>query len=256
MNPASVRDRHELYRRLIACKLGELSPFWGYDAQLSWQHASGRLGPSGRDDDAIAPTSWWGACNYALSVVPYAAASEHGLVSREPFDVSAYRAALPHWHGAFHRMNSLDPDADLEPLRFAVWRAHLVSITIAVERHTHELARLPATERAFARGWVRMVDLFGAAALRTDLEYLTPRPASLPSHILDGSFDDLPRYERSTARRVIALGERPAWRWPLELAVWKRMMRTRSARDQLETVMVELFGKGMRGKLRAARRIV
>ena len=252
MSPASVRDRHELYRRLIACKLGELSPFWGYDAQLSWQHASGRLG----EGDAIAATSWWGACNFALSVVPYAAAIDHGLVPRETFDVSAYRAAMPHWHGAFHRMSSLDADADLEPLRFAVWRAHLVSITIAVERHRHELARLPATERAFARGWVRMVDLFGAAALRTDLEYLTPRPASLPSHILDGTFDDLPRYERSTARRVIALGERPAWRWPFELAAWKRMMRTRPARDQLETVMVDLFGKGLRGKLRAARRII
>ncbi|MEO8846151.1 MAG: hypothetical protein ABI591_26980, partial [Kofleriaceae bacterium] len=128
--------------------------------------------------------------------------------------------------------------------------------TIAVDRHTHELARLPATEQAFARGWIRMVDLFGAAALRTDLEYLTPRPASLPSQLLDGSFADLPRYERSTARRVIALGERPAWRWPLELAAWNRMMRTRPARDQLEAVMVELFGKGLRGKLRAARRII
>ncbi len=273
MDPASVRDRHEMYRLLVERTnpkrvLGDrhqLSPFWGYDAQLSWQHASGRLGTG----DTIASTSWWGACNFALSVVPYAAAAEHDLVPRETFDVSAYRAALPHWHGAFHRMNSLAnsapplgaaglaiADAELEPLRFAVWRAHLVSITIAVERHAHELAQLPATEQAFARGWVRMVDLFGAAALRTDREYLATRPASLPSRILDGAFADLPRYERSAARRVIALGERPAWRWPLELAVWKRMMRTRAAREDLETVMAELFGRGVRGKLHALRRAI
>jgi hypothetical protein len=261
MDPASVRDRHEMYRRLVAGAnpdgaLGanhELSPFWGYDAQLSWQHASGRLGQG----DRIAPASWWGACNYALSVVPYAAAMDLDLVPHASLSTVGYAAALPHWHGAFHRMVSLDREADLEPLRFAVWRAHLVSISIAVSRHAIEFTALPAAEQAFARGWIRMVDLFGAAALRTDLEYLTPRPASLPGRILrDRDFSDLPRHEASTARRVIALGERPDWRWPLELAIWKRMMRTRAARDQLDTVMIELFGKDLRGKLRAVRRAI
>ena len=237
---------------MIECKLGALSPFWGYDAQLAWQHASGRLG----EGDTIASSSWWGACNFALCIVPYAAAMEHDLVPREPLDVSAYGPVMHHWHGAFHRMHSLEPGDDLEPLRFAVWRAHLASITLAVERHEAQRARLPAAEQRFARGWIRMVDLFGAAALRTDLDYLTPRPASLPSHILDGAFDDLPRYERSTARRVIALGDRPAWRWPVELAMWKRMMRTRGARDQLDAVMIDLFGKSLRGKLRAVRRAI
>jgi len=261
MDPASVRDRHAMYRLLIertnpTGALGtthELSPFWGYDAQLAWQHASGRLGTG----DRIAPNSWWGACNYSLSVVPYAVAMEHDLVPRAPLDLRGYAAALPHWHGAFHRMLSLDADADLEPVRFAVWRAHLASITAAVVRHRREFAALPAAEQAFARGWIRMVDLFGAAALRTDLEYLTPRPASLPGRILDDrDFSDLPRYEASTARRVILLGERPAWRWPLELAMWKRMVRTRVARDQLDAVMIELFGKSLRGKLRALRRAI
>jgi hypothetical protein len=261
MDPASVADRHEMYRRLVAGAnpngvLGaahELSPFWGYDAQLAWQHASGRLGQG----DRIAPASWWGACNYALSAVPYAAAMDLDLVPRVALSMAGYAAALPHWHGAFHRMVSLDREADLEPLRFAVWRAHLVSITIAVRRHASEFAALPAAEQAFARGWIRMVDLFGAAALRTDREYLTPRPASLPGRILhDRELSDLPRHEASTARRVIALGERPGWRWPLELAMWKRMMRTRAARDQLDTVMIELFGKDLRGKLRAVRRAI
>ncbi|HEY0254106.1 MAG TPA: Leg1-related protein, partial [Kofleriaceae bacterium] len=179
-----VGARRELYRRLI--DLGpvrpSLSPFWGYDLQLAWQKESGRLG----EGDVIDPKSWWGACNFALSVVPYAAAMATGLVPREVLDVSAYTAAMPHWHGAFHRLTQLDHDADLEPLRFAIWRAHLASITIAVERHAAELSRLPSDEQRFARGWVRMVDLFGAAALRTDREYLDPRPASLPRQILDG----------------------------------------------------------------------
>ncbi|MEO6775923.1 MAG: Leg1-related protein [Kofleriaceae bacterium] len=270
MDPASVSDRHEMYRLLVErCDpdglLGarhELSPFWGYDAQLAWQHASGRLNADG--SDRIARDSWWGACNFGLSVVPFAVASEHGLVPRVAVDLAGYAAALPHWHGAFHRMLSLArparPDAgglDLEPLRFSVWRAHLASITIAVARHRREFALLPAGEQAFARGWIRMVDLFGAAAMRTDLEYLAPRPAYLPSRILhDRIFADLPRSEASTARRVIALGERPPWRWPLELAMWKRVVRTRDARDDVDTVMLELFGKSLRGKLRALRRVI
>ena len=265
MDPASVRDRHEMYRLLIERTnpkrvlgdRGELSPFWGYDAQLSWQHASGRLGAG----DRIDPSSWWGACNYALSVVPYAVAMAHDLVPRVELDLAGYARAMPHWHGAFHRMLALQGESgpvDLEPLRFAIWRAHLASITIATERHTRELARMSRPEQAFARGWIRMVDLFGAAALRTDLVYLEARPASLPSRMLRAQDDlaDLSRHERSTVRRVSLLGERPAWRWPLELALWKRMMRTRTSRDQLETVMVDLFAKDLRGRMRAARRLL
>ena len=56
-----------------------------------------------------------------------------------------------------------------------------------------------------------MVDLFGAAALRTDLEYLTPRPASLPSRILDdalrrsAALRALDRAPRDRARRAPAV---------------------------------------------------
>ncbi|MEO8554379.1 MAG: hypothetical protein ABI678_30595, partial [Kofleriaceae bacterium] len=128
---------------------------------------------------------------------------------------------------------------------------------VAVARHRREFALLPPGEQAFVTGWIRMVDLFTTCALRTDREYLAERPASLPSRMLhDRDVSDLPRYEASTVRRVSALGDRPAWRWPLELAMWKRMVRTRAARDELDTVMLDLFGKPLRGKLRALRRAI
>jgi hypothetical protein len=239
-----VDGRLAMYRRLVE-RDGAMSPFWGYAAQLAWQHASGRLGGAGT---RIARDSWWGACNFALSVVPYAVAAEAGLVPRIAVDVGAYAAALPHWRAA------LRVGLDGEPLRFAMWRAHLASIEIAVRTHVAELALLPAAERAFARGWVRMVDLFGAAALRTDLAYLVERgTGALPGRMLreHDDFGDLPRAERSAARRVIALGARPAWRWPLELAVWRRMMRTREAREDLDGVFAGLFGRDWRKRLRA-----
>jgi hypothetical protein len=247
---ATVTGRLAMYRLLVErVGPGELSPFWGYAAQLVWQSTSGRLG-----GEVIAAGSWWGACNFALSAIPYAAASELRLVPDAHVDVSGYEPALPLWHAALRALAVAGPHDDLEPARFAVWRAHLASIELAVARHAPAYAALPADERAFASGWIRMVDLFGAAALRTDLAYLAPLgPVSLPSRMLGDRDDlaDLTRHERSTARRTIALGARPPWRWPIELAVWRRMMRRRDARDQLDVVLGGLFGPSLRRRLRA-----
>ena len=238
---ATVTGRLAMYRLLVDRTGRELSPFWGYATQLAWQATSGRLDPI---------TSWWGACNFALSAIPYAAAAELQLVPPAMIDVRGFEPALPLWHAALRALVAA-PD---EPARFLVWRAHLASIELAVERHADAHAALPTTERAFARGWIRMVDLFGAAALRTDLAYLAPLPPpSLPRRVLRerDDLEDLSRHERSTARRTIALGARPAWRWPLELAVWRRMMRTRDAREQLDVVLGGLFGPSWRRRVRA-----
>ena len=222
----------------------ELSPFWGYASQLAWQHRSGRLGDR---DRAIDRTSWWGACNYALCVIPFAAAATLGIVPVVALDTGGYTEALPAWNDALRAMVAVRRGDDLEPVRFAIWRAHLASIELAVRRHAHEFRALAERERAFARGWVRMVDLFGAAALRTDLVTLAPHGAgALPSRMLGDRDDDLPRAERSTARRVIALGARPSWRWPIELAVWRRIMRTRAARDEVDALLAGMFGRGRR----------
>jgi hypothetical protein len=238
---ATVAGRLAMYGALVERTGRELSPFWGYAAQLAWQAASGRLAPI---------TGWWGACNFALSAIPYAAAAELRLVEHAAVDVRGFEPALVHWQAA---LRALSTGVD-EPARFAVWRAHLASIRLAIERHAGEHAQLPEAERAFARGWIRMVDLFGAAALRTDLAYLAPLPPpSLPSRVLRDrdDFADLSRHERSTVRRTIALGARPGWRWPIELAVWRRMMRTREARAQSAGVLGGLFGPSWKRRVRA-----
>src|SRR5262249_20595682 len=156
-------------------------------------------------------------CNYALSVVPYVAAMECALVPRLPIELEdGYAAVLPVWHAALREQTGSDA------MRIAVWRAHLASITIAVRSHRREQHALPPAEQRFARGWLRMVDLFAAVALSTDLTMLVERgDGALPSRVLhDEVFDDLPRAERSTVRRVGALADRPRLRWQIELAVW------------------------------------
>lgn len=245
-----VRVRLGLYRLLVERTNvhgafgahDELSPFWGYASQLAWQARSGRLGAHA---PAIDPASWWGACNYALSVVPYVAAMQVGLVPPLRIDVErGYEPALGAWHVAMRAL--LDPASDHDRARVAVWRAHLESITFAVQRHPRELAALPLAEQRFARGWVRMVDLFAAAAVRTDLEKLIETGGgALPSRVLrtGDPHADLSRHERSTVRRVGELADRPRWRWALEVRIWRRMMRTRAARLDAENLLAGMFGK-------------
>ncbi|HEY1559196.1 MAG TPA: Leg1-related protein [Kofleriaceae bacterium] len=250
-----VRVRLAMYRLLVESCAGfgahdERSPFWGYASQLAWQHRSGRLGdPRGFAIDAA---SWWGACNYALSVVPYAFAAELGRVPALRFAAvpESYRVVRAVWRDAFAAMQAGDGDH----ARVALWRAHVASIAAACARHGADLAALPAEEQRFARGWIRMVDLFGAAAIRTDLELLVQDSGALPSRVLAaGDLADLPRAERSSARRVCALADRPSLRWRAELALWRRSMRSRSARAESSQLFTLFLGhtRSVRGGLRA-----
>ena len=255
-----VASRLAMYRLLIergnphgAFGPGDaLSPWWGYASQLAWQHRSGRLG-----GDDIDPLSWWGACNYALSVIPYVAAGRLGLVpllATGP-EIAPYATALAAWYVALASALALRAGEDLEPVRRAAWLAHLESIEIATYQHRLQLAQLPSLEQRFARGWVRMVELFGAAAMRTDLEQLVAQAAALPSRILadDATLDQLDRAERRMARRVIELGDRPRWRWKLEVRAWRRIMRTRAARDEAEILIAGLLGGHPEARKKALR---
>lgn len=246
-----VRVRLGMYRALIE-RLNphgaygthdELNPLWGYASQLAWQHRSGRLGGAAH---SIAESSWWGACNYALSVVPYAAAMQRGHVPALRFEVDRiYAPVMSAWHRAFDAM--VAPRAGHDRVRVAVWRAHLASITLAVRSHAGAFQALPAAERRFARGWVRMVDLFAAAAVRTDLDKLVETGGgALPPRVLreQDALEGLHRHELSTIKRVGMLADRPRWRWGLEMAVWRRIMRTGRAREEAEQILVGVFGKG------------
>ena len=265
-DPLDARHRMAMYRLLIERAnqrgaFGErdaMCPFWGYASQLAWQERSGRLSAAGPGTGAIDADSWWGACNYALSVIPYLAAADIGLVPQLRLEHGGRPAPPPdfyqrpraRWRHALQAMAALRPGDDLEPIRFAVWRAHLDSIETAVRTSHRAYRALPPSERRFARGWVRTVELFGAAALRTDLERIAEHGGgALPPHMLQSEdvrdpMPDMSRAERRTVRIVFALADRPGWRWALEIRVWRRMMRSRAARDEAEVILAGMFGRG------------
>ena len=265
-DPLDTRHRMAMYRLLIERSnqrgafgaRDALCPFWGYASQLAWQERSGRLSAAGPGSGAIDADSWWGACNYALSVIPYLAAVEVGQVpalrlehaGRPAPMPGCYQRPLARWREAMRAMAALRPGADVEPVRFAVWRAHLDSIETAVRVSERAFRAMPPAERRFARGWVRTVELFGAAALRTDLERIAEHGGgALPPHMLRAEelgdpFPNMSRAERRTVRIVFMLADRPAWRWAIEIRIWRRMMRPREARDQAETILAGLLGRG------------
>lgn len=247
-DPMDARVRMGMYRHLIERlnphgrfgKHDELSPFWGYASQLAWQQRSGRLGSAGH---AIADGSWWGACNCALSVVPYVAAMQLDLVPALPISTPDYISVMPAWHAAMRAL--VDPDADHDTARVLVWAAHLASITLAVASHDIAFQAMSIDEQKFARGWVRMVDLFAAAAVRTDLDKLVETGGgALPPRLLreDDLLETFHRYEKSTVRRVGELAARPGWRWGMEVRVWRRIMRTRAGRADAEPLMAGMLG--------------
>ena len=45
-------------------------------------------------------------------------------------------------------------------------------------------------------------------------------------------------------RGVLALADRPEWRWRLEVRVWRQMMRSRAARDEAEELLAGILGRG------------
>lgn len=244
-----VRSRMAMYRLLVERTSPhgafgaetELSPFWGYASQLAWQHRSGRLGTT---PNVIDRDSWWGACNYALCVVPYVAAMQLGLVPALAIThPRAYDTVMPAWRAAFVAMTS---SHDLDASRLATWRAHRDTIALAVSLQGQEHRLMPSAERRFADGWVRMIDLFAAAALRTDLVKMAEiGGGTLPSRLLDDVvLAALPRHERSVARRVSSLADRPPWRWAIDITVWRRIMRTRVARADVDRMLAGMLGKG------------
>ena len=253
------RARMAMYRAMVeGCTNfpSGMNPFWGYASQLAWQLSSGRLETT---TNAISPDSWWGRCNFALSVVPYIAAMEVGIVPVLPLAAPAHAAAMPLWREAFIVMQT---SRDLDAIRVALWRAHRVAITLAARLFRREHALLPRGEQRFTLGWIRMVDLFSAAAIRTDLEKLFEvGTITLPPRILraDDDYADFTKHQRSVSRYVSSLADPPEWQWILGLATWRRMMRTAPARADAEYLAAAILGRGTQvwtKRLQAARYLI
>lgn len=275
VDPFSYRDRMALFASLITWTAGGErfgpddadSPFWGYAFQTNWQWRSGRYGDS--TSDRIDPGSLWCYGNYTLSVIPYVAAMRAGLapdleLSPPPTSVAVpyatgggaagpvvippeMQAALAGWERFMTSLQATRPGADLEPLRFALWVAHEASLEGLATARTRLAGAYSTTELAFFDGWVRMVDFLGAAAWRTDLDFMRHNGVDvLPERLLrdddvPGRSPDLPGPVNANLASMFSLTGQSERRFALSLWLWRRAMRTRAARDEVVKMLAAQF---------------
>lgn len=236
------------------------NPLWGLMFQHQWQCRTGRLGTATARDGRIDPDAPWGYGNYALCVVPWLGAVAAGTVPElalaGPPRPSRFDYALPRefqqgvadWKAFFVLVMSSRPGADEEPIRLALWKAHKTCLDIVARRIAGiDPAPYSVLELTFLRGWCRMVDYLWVAAWPTDFDFMAEHGLDmLPERLLENDDDlfapsDLPEKVRRNIGNVVKLARTSAWRYRLNLALWKRVMRTRQARDEVLPMLDAVF---------------
>lgn len=267
-DPFSFEQRMAAYRVMVtntnpAQRFGadnRHNPLWGLMFQLQWQFRTGRLGVHARQDGRIDPDAPWGYGNYTLSVIPWLAAATAGVVPSlpvaDPPTGSRFRYvtggvvpaelvdAVADWHAYFALVAGSGP-VDSERARLALWKAHKTSLDVVVDVIAEvDTEPWPALEVTFLRGWCRMVDYLWAAAWPTDFGFMTAHGLDvLPESLLTTSEDvqALPPKVRGNVVNVLRLATTPDWRYGLNLRLWRRIMRTREARDQVLPLLDAVF---------------
>ncbi|HEU5472930.1 MAG TPA: Leg1-related protein [Actinophytocola sp.] len=236
------------------------NPLWGLMFQHQWQFRTGRLGDPAKQDGWIDPDAPWGYGNYTLCVPPYLGASAAGVVPDLPVaDPPGGRRfryvvggvvprelarGVADWR-AYFTLVAGGGSADSEPVRLALWKAHKSCLDVVVDAITGiDAPPWPELEITFLRGWCRMVDYLWVAAWPTDFAFMTEHGLDvLPERLLGTPADlrALPDKARRNTANILRLAGTPAWRYRLNLALWKRVMRTRAARDQVLPLLDAVF---------------
>lgn len=211
IDPWLYSHRLGLYKILISttnplmpfCSISNASNIlFGLPSQFGWQYKSNRLFSNGTLN--ISVSSWWASGNYYLSVVPFLAAVDAGLISqqnfriirRENFCINQIECsqqapnAMKQWRKFFARLQriktnfndeSLDQDY-LGPL----WRAYKASIDEALPIIQAKFDGLPSNlERLFAYGWSHLLNLIAMTRKNTNLyETLKNQRRFLPHRLL------------------------------------------------------------------------
>jgi hypothetical protein len=266
LDPFRFEHRMAAYRSMIeATNVGGLfgadnrrNPLWAWLFQLQWQCRTGRLGPT---DGRIDPDAAWGYGNYTLSVIPWLGAVAAGMVPRFTI-VDAPAGArfryvrggvvpdelargVEDWRRFFEQVGNSPATADLEPIRISLWRAHKTCLdVVATAIADIDPAPYAPLELTFLRGWCRMVDYLGAAAWRTDFDFMTEYGLDvLPECLLERQADigALPDRIRRNVTNVVRLAGTSRRRYALNLWLWRRIMRTRAARDDVLALLDGLF---------------
>ncbi|UJR21209.1 hypothetical protein I4U23_024306 [Adineta vaga] len=171
-------------------------------SQFGWQFHSNRLFTNGTLN--ISSNSWWASANYYLSVIPFLAAMDAGLIPYEPFQIVQSKnfcsnakecyhqvpEAMKRWHEFFTFLQQSTKDFNdrildthyLAPL----WLAYKSSFDNALPLIESKLVYLPSNnEKLFGQNWARLLNLIAMARKNTNLyETLKNQRKFLPHRML------------------------------------------------------------------------
>jgi uncharacterized Fe-S cluster protein YjdI len=171
-------------------------------SQFGWQFDSNRLFTNGTLN--ISLDSWWASANYYLSVIPFLAALDVGLISQESFRIVQYGnfcsnsreclrqvpKAMKQWQNFFIHLQQSDKTTNdkiidndyLGPM----WLAYKSSIEDALPLIESKLSLLPSNlERLFGYGWARLINLIAMTRKNTNLyETIKNQRSFLPRRML------------------------------------------------------------------------
>ncbi|XP_010624076.2 protein LEG1 homolog [Fukomys damarensis] len=281
IDPWVFTDRMGMYKILLNrtatyfAKFGpenEQNLLWGLPLQHGWQYRSGRLADPERrtncgyepDPLCISVDSWWADMNYFLSVLPFLAALDSGILGTSPnnvtllpppkdqmrfcYNVSGCRSSFPdtmnQWKIFFQYMQS--PWSTFEELLKYLWDAHTTSLKdppkIFEDRHTYYSEK----EANFGDNWAVAVLYLAACRFPTTLIRTYKFQKGLPPRILN-STDIAPFIRDFTELQNIVLvalkmiGDVNRVTGSLTLNIWKILMMTQTARKEFLLLFENVF---------------
>ncbi|XP_067241084.1 liver-enriched gene 1, tandem duplicate 1 [Chanodichthys erythropterus] len=232
VNPWDYLQRMALYKLLINSTDPYMSsmgpgdkenPLWSLPLQLGWKLKSGRLtdpspattstcGLESSEPVCISPLSWYGCINYYLSVLPFLAAVQTGVVGKGEVQVqvqvpaemaqdycSSYTDcstkhpdAMAKWHTFFQSLQQISESEDTDfnkkdQILGLMWAAEEESLKTTYVACSERQKLYSSPEVRFGLSWISSAAYVAAARFHANIERSEKFMAPLPSRVLQES---------------------------------------------------------------------
>ena len=271
INPWIYLHRLGLYKILINTT-SPLMPFcsssteanvlFGLPTQFGWQLNTNRLFTNGTEQ--ISTDSWWASMNYYLSVIPFLAAVDAGIIRpQDSFEIvqsgnfctnytDCFRQvpdAMNKWRvffakisqGNYCKNESIGDRMIDECYLGPMWSAHFASVDNALPLTTSKLPLLPSErEQQFGLGWANFVAFISMARLNVNLSNTnTLQEEFLPNRTLTN--EDHPPHCSDLSKDVnqaleLLLFIQPQWD-PELMKLWKQATCNYESRRDAQVVL-------------------
>ncbi|XP_021077542.1 protein LEG1 homolog [Mus pahari] len=271
IDPWVYTERLGLYRILLKktatyfAKYGpenEQNLLWGLPLQFGWQYQSGRLAdPTGMTNCGnglnaslcVSVDSWWADVNYFLSVVPFLAAVDSGIIGISPnqitilpppedqmmfcYNVSGCQSAHPEtmnrWRDFFQYMKL--SSSNFDGLLKELWEAHTSSLEYPTNVFVDRYDFYSDKEANFEENWAIAVNYLAAARFPTTQNRTYSFQNALPPRVLVHTdiapfIPDFTSLQNKVLVQLKLLGDTDRNSGSSSLILWESLMSTKLAR--------------------------